>query len=78
MISINDGLCKLGYTTEMETGRVTGRIWILDRPVKPVETPVKFSSFATKRLISTNRNMHIYFIISETFYKKTVLINHTF
>ena len=49
-----------------------------DRPVKPVEKPVKFSFLATKRQLSTNRNILIYFIINKTFYKKTVLINHIF
>ena len=48
---------------EMETGGV-------DRPVKPVETPVKFSLLATKRDLSTNRNIHIYFITNKIFYKK--------
>ena len=32
-------------------------------PVKPVETSVKFSFLATKKHLSTNRNIHIYFII---------------
>ena len=42
----------------------------LDRPVKPVEKPVEFSFLATKRHLSTNRNILIYFIINKTFYKK--------
>ena len=33
-----------------------------DRPVKPVEKPVEFSFLATKRHLSTNRNILIYFI----------------
>ena len=42
-----------------------------DRPVKPVEKPVEFSFLlATKRHLSTNRNVLIYFIINKTFYKK--------
>ena len=41
-----------------------------DRPVKPVEKPVKFSFLATKRHLSANRNILIYFIIDRTFYKK--------
>ena len=49
-----------------------------DRPVKPVEKPVKFSFTATKRHLSTNRNILIYFIINKTLYKKSVLTNHTF
>ena len=40
-----------------------------DRPVKPVEKPVEFSFLATKRHLSTNRNVLIYFIINKTFYK---------
>ena len=43
-----------------------------DRPVKPVEKPVEFSFLATKRRLSTNRNMLIYFIINKTFYKKSL------
>ena len=49
-----------------------------DRPVKPVEKPVEFSFLATKRHLSTNRNILIYFIINKTFYKKSVLTNHIF
>ena len=49
-----------------------------DRPVKPFETPVKLSFLATKRYLSTSRNIHRYFIINKIFYKKTVLTNHTF
>ena len=41
-----------------------------DRSVKPVEKPVKFSFLATKRHLSTNRNMHTHFIINKSFYKK--------
>ena len=73
--------CKL----EMETGRVDRPVGLpvgsrfFDRPVKPVETPVKFYFLAPKRHLSTNRNIHIYIIINEAFfYKKTVLTNHTF
>ena len=53
----------------METGRVERPVRLLiwsrffDRPVKPVETPVKFSFLATKRHLSTNRNIHLYFTI---------------
>ena len=43
-----------------------------DQPVKPVETPVKFSFLVSKRHLSTNRNIHIYFIINKTFYKNSV------
>ena len=49
-----------------------------DRPVKPVEKPVKFSFLATKRHLSTNRNVLVYFIINKTFYKKSVLTNLIF
>ena len=50
-----------------------------DRPVKPVETPAKFSFLAPKRHLSTNRNIFICFVVNKTFYKKTVLLtNHTF
>ena len=62
------------------TGRVDRPVGsrFFDRPVKPVEKPVKFSFLATKRHLSTNRNILIYFIINKTFYKKSVLTNHTF
>ena len=53
------------------TGRVAGR-------VKPVEKPVKFSFLETKRHLSTNRNILMYFIINKTFYKKSLLTNHIF
>ena len=43
------------------------------RQVKPVEKSVKFFFLATKKHLSTNRNMHIYMTINKTFYKKTVL-----
>ena len=52
-------------TPEMETGRVDRPVGLLvgsrffDRPVKPVEKPVKFSFLATKRHLSTNRNLYI-------------------
>ena len=49
-----------------------------DRPVKPVETPVKFFFLASKRHLSTNQNIHVYSIINKTFYKKVVLTNHTY
>ena len=49
-----------------------------DRPVKLVEKPVKFSFFGTKKHLNTNQNILIYFIINKTFYKKSVLTNHTF
>ena len=49
-----------------------------DRPVKPIEKPVEFSFLATKRHLSTNRNVLIYFIMNKTFHKKSVLTNHTF
>ena len=71
-------------TTEMETGRVDRPVGLpvgsrfFDRPVKPVEKPVKFSFPAAKRHVSTNRNILICFIINKTFYKKSVSTNHTF
>ena len=55
--------------SEMETDWVDRPVRLpvgsrfVDRPVKPVETPFKFSFLATKRHLSTNRNMHINFII---------------
>ena len=59
---------------EMESGRVE----ILRPPVKPVETAVKFSFLATKKHLSTNRNIQMHFIMTKTFYKKMILTNHTF
>ena len=56
----------------------TGRVKILRPAGQAVETSVKFSFLATKRYLSTNRNIHIYLIINKTFYKKTVLTNHIF
>ena len=41
-----------------------------DQPVKSVETPVKFPFLETKRHLSTNRNIHKYFIINKTCHKK--------
>ena len=38
----------------------TGTGWV-DRPVKQVEKPVKFSILATKRHLSTNRNIPIFY-----------------
>ena len=70
--------------SEMETGRVDRPVGLpvgsrfFDRPVKPVETPVEFFFLATKRHLSTNRNILIYFIINKTLYKNSVLPNHTF
>ena len=61
---------------EMETGRVDRPVGLpvgsrfFDRPVKSVKRPVKFFILATKRHLSTNRNVLIYFIINKTFYKK--------
>ena len=43
---------------------------VFDRPVHSVETPVKLSILATKRHLSTNRNMLTYFITNKTIYKK--------
>ena len=67
-------------TAEMEIGRVDRPVGLrfIDRPVKPVETPVKFSFLATKRHLSPNRNMHTYFIINKASCKKMILTNHTF
>ena len=65
------------------TGRVDWPVGLpvgsrfFDRPIKPAETPVKFSFLATTRHLSTNRKIHICFVINKTFYKKTVSINHT-
>ena len=69
--------------SKMETGRVDRPVGLpvgsrfFDRPVQPVEKPVEFSFLATKRHLSNNRNILIYCIIN-TFYKKSVLLNHTF
>ena len=49
-----------------------------DGPVKPVEKPVKLSFLTTKKHLSTNRNILMYFIINKTFYKVSVLTNYTF
>ena len=80
---LNGSRCQHNWRTfraEMETGRVDRPVGsrFFDRPVKPVEKPVKFSFLATKRHLSTNRNILIYFIINKTFCKKTVLTNHIF
>ena len=70
--------------SEMETGRVDRPVGLpvgsrfFDRPVKPVEKPVKFSFFGTKKAFSTNQNILIYFIINKTFYKKSVWTSHIF
>ena len=69
---------------EMETGRVDRPVGLpvgsrfFDRPVKPVEKPVEFSFLATKRHLSTNRNILIYFLIAKTFDQKTALTNPIF
>ena len=60
----------VGYRLGRPASRVTGRVGIFDRPVKPVKTPVKLYFLATKRHLSTNRNMHILIFINKTFYKK--------
>ena len=62
------------------TGRVDRPVGsrFFDLPVKPVEKPVKFSFFGTKRHLSTNQNILIYIIKNKTFYKKSVLTNDTF
>ena len=48
----------------------TGRVKFIDRPVKPVETPVKFFFLATIKHLRTNRNIHIYFTITKVFFIK--------
>ena len=66
---------------EMETGPVGLPVGsrFFDRPVNPVEKPVKLSFPATKIHLSTNRNILIYFMINITFYKKnSTLTNHIF
>ena len=76
--------CIARCTSEMETGRVDRPVGLpvgsrfFDRPVKQVEKPVEFSFLATKRHLSSNRNVLIYFIRNKIFYKKSVLTNHTF
>ena len=72
------------FESEMETGRVDWLVGLpvgsrfFDRPVKPFEKPVEFSFLATKRHLSTNRNILKYFIINKTFYKKLAWTSHTF
>ena len=67
----SSSFAKVVFRSEMETGRVDRPVGsrFFDRPVKPVEKPVDFSFLATKRHLSTNRNVLIYFIINKTFYK---------
>ena len=85
--NLNDIALSRSYLvskSEMETGRVDRPVGLpvgsrfFDRPVKPVEKPVKFTFLATERHLSTNRNLLVYSIINKTFYKKSVLTNHTF
>ena len=52
-----------GNQSDRPTGRVAGRVRLL---------------FGTKKHLRTNQNILIYFIINKTFYKKSVLTNHTF
>ena len=66
-------------------GRVAGRVnrpvglpvgsRFFDRPVKPVEKPVKLSFLATKKHPSTNRNIFIYFILNKDFFYQKISIN---
>ena len=64
-------------SSEMETDKVYWPVALpvksrfFDRPVKPVETPLKFSVFATKRPLSTYRNINI--ITHKFFYKKNAI-----
>ena len=77
----NAKLIVLYFKSEMEIGQVDRPVGsrFFDRPVKPVETPVKLSFLETKRHLSTNWNARIYYIINKTFYKKkTALTNQTF
>ena len=68
---------RINSLPEMETGRIDRHRWVglpvgskfFNRPVKPIETPVKFFFLATKRHLSSNRFMLIYFIISKAFFK---------
>ena len=57
-------------------GRVAGRVEILRPAGQAVEKPVEFSFLATKRHLSSNRNILIYFFIAKTFDQKTVLTNN--
>ena len=60
------------YFIRVDSGCYVDQRWkhvgsgFFDRPVKPVETPVKFSFLETKRHHSTDRNI----TINETFQKK--------
>ena len=82
---VNDA-AKRGVKQRWKSVRSTGTSRVdlpagsrfFDWPVKPVETQVKFSFLGTKKHLSTNRNIFIYFITKKTFYEKTVLTNHTF
>ena len=59
--------------------QVSASLFEILRPARQAGwTPVKLSFLATKRHLSTNRNIHIYFIINTTFYKKMVFTNQTF
>ena len=71
-------LIRDGNRSGRPAGQVTGRVEILRPAGQAVEIPVKYSFLATKSHLSANRNIHIYCIINKTFYKKTVLTNHTF
>ena len=59
-----------GNRSGRPAGRVTVRVEILRPAGQPVETPVKFSFFATRKHLSTNPNVHINYISNKTFYKK--------
>ena len=60
--------------------RVAGRIEIL-RPAGQAGRKtgqILLSGYYSKRHLSINRNILIYFTINKTFYKKTVLTNYIF
>ena len=54
------------------------RVEILRPAGQAGETPVKFSLLATKKQLSTNRNIQICFIMRKMFYKKNSINKHTF
>ena len=73
---------RQGPSSDMETGRVDRPVGLpvgsrfFDRPVKPVEIPVKFSSLATKRHLSSNQNIHINFLKIKLFRKNSIIKPH--
>ena len=59
------------------SSRPGGRVEILRPAGQAGETPVKFSLLATKKHLSTNRNIQLYFIMRKIFYKKKTVLTNT-